>query len=530
MKIPFLIVLLLINIYPLRAQNAIIKSINDPLTHERGFDLIRYEQDSILFLSDIWNLNSQTIGFHLHKTDLSLNLIESKQFTSTNVQAFALNDLNDNTFLITGGRGFSVGPSFGTSLLRINRSGDTLWTRSYIPIDSIFGIRLQYAGHFNDTLVLFGDIGFEDGFFSLQGFLMYVHRQTGQIIMTKTYSDSLNTCSFIRGLVDTTLNKIYLSGTSYDKANIGLGQAFFTALDAGGNPIYGYMLSDSSNVGNGCIVKNETDHSLSVGYRTQKYFTGSAIEFVKIDSLGNIINCMYNSTPSFGNLPIDGGDWISNTNSIRLWTNNYFIELDTAFNYLSGERMFYQFPAFSYFGESWSLFSDCMLGTGDKKSNQFSTFDLLVIKTDPNGDNCYSNTLTPPLNFIPGRLNEMPFAYQVSDYFNITEVPLPMTITTYTPSDSLYCITTLAEQTTSSTPTIYPNPASDVLYLRGISPGKINTIISDLSGRLCQSNLFYVEDDQQEYSLDIRNLSSGTFYLLTIQSENKPSITLKIVK
>ena len=214
MKIPFLIVLLLINIYPLRAQNAIIKSINDPLTHERGFDLIRYEQDSILFLSDIWNLNSQTIGFHLHKTDLSLNLIESKQFTSTNVQAFALNDLNDNTFLITGGRGFSVGPSFGTSLLRINRSGDTLWTRSYIPIDSIFGIRLQYAGHFNDTLVLFGDIGFEDGFFSLQGFLMYVHRQTGQIIMTKTYSDSLNTCSFIRGLVDTTLNKIYLSGTS----------------------------------------------------------------------------------------------------------------------------------------------------------------------------------------------------------------------------------------------------------------------------------------------------------------------------
>lgn len=523
----------------LNAQTKVINCTTADSIDEIGCGLCRFSNDSIVFLSSFNIPTDNTTGFDIFKSSLNLDLLPLNRYISNKIIATQINLIDGQYILVTGSRrdtipmvlgGFSV--VNGLSLIKLNLTGDTIWSNSYVSTDTIKGINLKYAGKTSDTLVFYGQIGFEDNFINVCGYIMYINNQDGSIISAKSYCDSTFSGKFQTAVLDSAKRIIHVAGTRLAKDNSSFEQVFYSELGLDGTTQLGYFVSDTSDATYGCLVKNPHDNSIILGYRTQKYnqvLNSSDLELVRFDSSANLRSCKYNPNFSSGNPQIFSGEIIDSLAYFRLWSENFFIDVDSSLNYQNGKWVNFNLPLDYYGCSYWETFPDMILGAGYKKNSPSNSFDFFSVKAETTGTGCSSSDLNNPLNFIDGQLSISSFTYTLGEYSNVQVIPLTVSTFAGIVQDSMICISSNINDIASinNHVTIYPNPASEYLRLSGLPKGNFDIRIYNVLGRACL--LYTIENnfESTEIEINVSQLPENLMYYLSVYNKLNNQLLLK---
>ncbi len=86
------------------------------------------------------------------------------------------------------------------------------------------------------------------------------------------------------------------------------------------------------------------------------------------------------------------------------------------------------------------------------------------------------------------------------------------------------------EPTTSSNIVVFPNPATDQITIRFNETGNFTILLFDASGNRVLFNEVTIESEENETSIDIKNLSSGVYLIKIITDDGKEIEVKKIIK
>ena len=120
----------------------------------------------------------------------------------------------------------------------------------------------------------------------------------------------------------------------------------------------------------------------------------------------------------------------------------------------------------------------------------------------------------------------------VTDNYNLCFSVGEIAIDTYTPQDiiltqgfhqeSNYQITTLRPTLEQHKIMIYPNPSQDIIYLNSDLNNDVDINLIDLKGRVVYHQLNIKINNN--YSLDLRNLISGVYFLEILITKNQKQV------
>lgn len=512
------------------AQTTKLKSIGNDTLEEYGAGFIRFHPDSLIWCSSLSDLqNNNPFGFELYISDLNLNMNLIKRYTSPTIFSNNLISIDSNSFIVCGGRDDSVNitPGWvaiveGIVVVKMNYQGDTLWARSYVTTDTIKGINLTYTGKTGDTLIFHGSIRYDNNYYDTCGLLLHINSTDGAILNTYTYCDSLYSCGFQRAIFDSSERKIYLAGTRLSKNGLSLDQVFYTELNMEGEPLIGYFVSDTSDIGYiGFMAKSQQNNTVMLGYRTDKYQTwpgGTDFEMLLLDSSGQLISCKY--LPNFGSgaLTITSAELFEPSNTYRLWTEYYFIDIDNSMNYLNGQWVNFALPYAAYPMYKKRTFNDFIWGMGLMKPSTIDDADIMLVKALTDGTSCYSSPLNLQWNLLPGNTVLTPFLYTKAVYSNIQSKPLILNISAPAIQDTTLCITSghMESQISNTAISLFPNPAGSELFIKGLLNGETIISIYDLTGREVLNKIIYNYNNKVHLHLDIRDLAGRSYYMVKV--------------
>ena len=120
----------------------------------------------------------------------------------------------------------------------------------------------------------------------------------------------------------------------------------------------------------------------------------------------------------------------------------------------------------------------------------------------------------------------------VTDNYNLCFSVGEIAIDTHTPQDiiltqgfhqeSTYQITTLIPTLEQYKIMIYPNPSQDIIYLNSDLNNDVDINLKDVKGRVVYHQLNIKINNN--YSLDLRNLTSGVYFLEILITKNQKQV------
>lgn len=457
------------------------------------------------------------------------------------------------------------------SVYKINTYGDTLWARSYGGTASDIGFDIAETS--DGSYIIGGGTNYGGG--SQNGFLMKVN-SSGDLLWTKTYGGAANDCiysiqqstdggfigvgstySFGAGNYDIYLIKTDSSGNllwskTYGGSSIDEGKSI-QLTDDGGYIITGttvvssiaynsYLLKTDSNgnvqwakayggtsYGNyGFSVDNTFDKGFIITGYTGSGAGGDDAFLIKTDSLGNL-----QWSKAYGNTRYERANKVQQTSD-----SGYVFTGVT--NRLSGPNFYYVVKTNSYGDTLWTnCFGDnAGAGLATSITETFdsgfiiygyadisSVYATYVIKTDSLGhsNNCNQFPSQTIVNNIPCPVTNITLSTNSGG-----AVTSPNLITYYSPSIGNPCSITSIEdsETYTSKTDIFPNPFSTQTILQTNKMLKNATLTVYNSYGQQVKQIKNISGQTITFSRD--NLSSG-FYFLRLSQDDKIITTDKLV-
>ena len=131
-------------------------------------------------MEDLLLLDSENNNFCLFKIDSNRQLQWSKIYNDTETQSLCgLVQLNDGGYALAGTSGNGEGVTYGMTLLRVDSSGQTSWTRNYHANENSITVSNDWA---------YGFIRTADGGYALVGSTIFGSETHQDVFLVKTES------------------------------------------------------------------------------------------------------------------------------------------------------------------------------------------------------------------------------------------------------------------------------------------------------------------------------------------------------
>lgn len=526
------------------SQSSIVKTIPNNIENSFGMDVIRYSVDSFLLLAGISDNQLNNTGTEILKVDSNLNIITRYQYLCPTLGSYFIKEVNSQDFILGGELvdSLPIAPSLSIpvsclALIKINNNGDTLWVRSYCPVQpTIIGYSLRYLGQNHDTLIFFGAINRSNTYNNRCGLLVYIDADDGSLLNTFSYCDSTYGYSFQRGILDTLNRKLLFTGDRLALDLSGGSQVFLAELNYEGNVLSTLLISDSSSTSAvGGLIYHPATNALLISYDTDKYQTAVACtdyEMVLLDSNRQVDRCKYRPNFIPTRLELKDAEFLVNSTTYRLWSYNYFVDIDDSLNLITVTSLHYNFPAYTAWVTRATTFSEHIMAIGYQKQTNFSRKNLLLEKFTPEGMGCYYFSSPLTWNLQNGNVNISPTALTKSSYTNIGSTGFNLIMNNLTINDSLLCLWTGANETmqTSKKVIIYPNPADDHIVIKGTSKGKSKIQIIGVAGDLLFEAYHLSTEPEEEINIPLDSKITSGLYFMRIIQNNGQLINLKFIK
>lgn len=439
---------------------------------EWAWDLIQTEDEGFAIIGNTSRFNEDII---LIKTNPAGDTLFTKYIGGDGWDyAYSIKQTSDSGYIIAGSTTSFGAGNYDMSLIKTDRNGNVIWTRTYGGVESDGG------GHFEKTA---------DGGFILSGFTYSNGPNNGSVFLVKTdslglikwekYPDCGSEGCFGTDILITSDSNYIISGNTNDN------HVFLIKTDSEGEKIWSkiysyYTESFSESIletqdGGIIIVGTAYDYKVGGGY-------DSDVLIIKTDESGDTI-----WTKRIGDEMYDYGNSIDHTSD-----GGYII-------------------------------------TGAIDNMKFYDKDVYLIKINNSGDTVwtkpyhlvqhdygYSARQTPDRGYIITGYAESSGGNQSifllkTDSLGNTDLPHDRE---QNQNDTTTYINNRGTTETNSF-VIYPNPASDMLNIMQNESHKLLVEIIDIRGKIIYADQYFGE----KISIDISNFPRG-FYLIKLKSKN----------
>jgi hypothetical protein len=528
----------LIGLLPIasRGQSDIYKCSKQDSLSLTGYDFSRFHPDSLVFIS--YNLMPPLnlfVGFDVFITDKNLNQSLKKRYFLSGLWGFQISSSDSDAFVVVGNKvdtvyfaqwGFNIRQK-GATVFKLDHNLDTLWSRVYFSNDTLTSMSFQHIGTTNDTLIFSGILEKDSAIYDDCGLLVYINSNNGNLIDAFSYCDSTYSIDFLRYIVDTNDRNIHIALERNLRDGTGFPQVVYAQFNYSGDNLSCILISDTAAISNstqGAFIRNPSNKSMMIAYRTIKYNLGNAYyEVVLLDSLNQLLNCKYRPNFNSSGIPLNYAERIDGATGYRFWSDNYYIDVDDSLNYLDGKWVLLGMPAYRYFSYKFKTFSDGIYGLGVVVPGTFSTGRSLYMKNENNSNSCYASPLNISWNLQSRSLTMTPLTIHKNSYLlNLNVRPQTFMQSLLPLNDSAYCIaSTGMNNEQSSSFQLKPNPAQEWIFISGLSPQTYTLYISDLFGRTLYTTSITVGNDFDETSINVSHLPEKQLYLITCYDESK---------
>lgn len=467
---------------------------------------IIFSQDGGYVFTGTWGGNITDRDIMLVKLNSSGDTLWTRIFNEPNEYQIgrALTPIGENDFvLLTENGGSACGA--GSYLVRISNNGEIIWSK-YIWTDGIDVIQT------ND-----GNILAMYPYYSLpmlpsfeRGVLLIKYDPEGNIIWDKGYVYVGKNLLPYGNLIENEDGSILISGQMGYTANM-----FVMKTDSLGNFLWANTLNISSpNAGEeGFNIYTYPDGStIGIGLYSDTDYTYKALLY-KISSLGQVLFCrkieLSNNTIPSALCGLGYRAFIGGSAGDGLYTKAMMMEIDTSGNVIW----------VNYFPSIIGALNECICndteivssGYNDDPSNNYK--DGLIIKSSVDGNSCDQNHLSDIST-------DMPFVSQShipiieSDFSTVSDCPIEM----YSGMNyNVICKTAAIQDLHNNDEiTLYPNPVKDRLHInlpKGLNNIKLKITLYDNLGLLVLQESHTVNEESLE--LILKNVANG-FYTLKI--------------
>ena len=489
-------------------------------TYEYGYSAQQTSDSGYIITGFTLSAGAGGFDIFLVRTDFNGDLIWANTYGGTgNEDGNSVCQSSDGGFVITG-YSYSIGAdSSDIFLLKVNTTGDTLWSKTYGGIGNEIGLCVQNT--FDGGYVISGitssfGAGMED---------VYIIKTDsfGDTLWTKAYGGADLDYGYY---VEQTIDSGYIISGSSNSFGVGNGDVYLIRTDLNGDTLwtksYGGINYDAA-----FCVHQTTDYGFIISGTTQSYGSGDPqVHLMKADINGNVI-----WTKTFG------GGFVDNGRSGQQTSDGGYIVLGTSASFGGGYSSYLIKTDFNgdtlwtkLIGGTWNEEGYSVQQTTDGGyiigglTNSFGTndYNFYLVKTDANGNsNCYTD-------FAPTQI--FPFTTQVSNTTTIVSnsntIVTPQSFSIYPLDTSNTICSSVGITSPISNQKIIikigPNPFSNELKINTYGKGEI--VMYDLNGKvILQQNTL-----EGETKINTKILSSG-FYLLHY-TDGKTSENLKVMK
>ena len=363
-----------------------------------------------------------------------------------------------------------------------------------------------------------------------------INANSGSLITTFEYCDSIYGYAFQRMIYDNQNRKIILAGNRL-ALNFSSGtQVFLAEIDFNGNIQNSILINDSSSISAvGSFLKDASTGNLLVAYDTYKYQTAPGctdFEIIQLDSIYNLLNCKYRPNFIPTRLSLKFAERMSNLSGYRFWGDNFFIETDDSLMLTNSISINYNFPANIFSTTKGMSFNNSIITNGFLKANMQSNYNILFEKFNLTNNACFYNQTPLTWSLQNGTVILAAANLTKSVYSNISAASLPLTINNTNTTDSTFCLISELQEASliNDSPTFYPNPFNDILTIKGLHLNCFELQLMNATCQLVYHKQFTNSEYADEFNISFAplKLPIGIYFLRII--DKKSNYNFKLCK
>lgn len=473
-------------------------------TGDRANSLVKTADGGYILAGASANYASGGTDVHLVKTDADGDTLWTRSYGSSSPNsdyANCIRQTQDGGYIVAG-RTDDLGPgSMDAYLLKLNSSGDTTWTKTFGTVMNDWANSVEQT---TDGGYIIGG-AYQTGV----GYFIVKTNPNGDTLWTRQYGTFANDAA----------SSVIEDGAGYvvggQKWN-GSGFVFnFTKLNATGGELVSrsYSASSGASCNLSSMIKTTDGNFLLAGYENGF----SSIYLVKVNSSGDSLWTRTYAGNGFEYAydvknTSDGGYIIAGSTQIAGVDNALLMKISSSGNIIwqkafGGSSYAYAYSVVQANDGGYAF-------AGNIYDMSASPRGMYFVKTDDLGNNCNQANATLTVGYPPS----IEVALISNSYSGVTCTGTSTLLRSGSSVLTICFSTGFANEESDNTISVYPNPASDVIYIEfGSEMFEVVVTICDYSGREIRN---YSANGARNLTISRGDLAAGV-YLLRLSARNQ---------